>query len=170
MISKEFLRRFTEMINPEGKELIFEFFITFSRFECALINTDLFRNVNQNKVTANWDRFTSLIDESFDRNKNPEIRRAVDYLITNSPKIRLLENNQIVWLDRIIDANLPLTSKLGLHIRTVRNNLFHGGKFNGVYQPELSRNYTLIESSLIILNDWLTLHEEVQAKFLERLD
>ena len=38
----------------------------------------------------------------------------------------------------------------GIYIRTVRNNLFHGGKFVGSYEPDISRNYTLINNLSLI--------------------
>ena len=169
MLSREFLQDFNEVINPDGRDLIFEFFITFSRFECALINTPEFRNMRNNKVTANWDRFTSSINFQFNRYKTEELDRAVDYLVTHPPKIRSVNDNQLTWRDRNIPEGTLLTNELGLHIRTIRNNLFHGGKFNGVYEPEISRNDILIRNALVILNEWLLLNQTVQNNFLERL-
>ena len=63
--------------------------------------------------------------------------------------------------------NKPITIELGLHIRTIRNNLFHGGKFKGIYQEDISRNYILLQSAMIILNEWLDLNEDVKTLFLE---
>jgi hypothetical protein len=57
-------------------------------------------------------------------------------------------------------------NKLNLSIRDIRNNLFHGGKFNGNYQEDVSRNYILLKNSIIILDEWLSLNETVKQNFL----
>ena len=81
MITKRFIDKLNQSVTIEGQNLIIEFFITFSRFECAL-KTSNFANGNN-----------------------------------------------------------------ALSIRDVRNNLFHGGKFNGNYQKDVSRNYILLHWS-----------------------
>ena len=169
MITRDFQLIFEEAIELEGRMLVFEFFIAFSRFECALLNTIEFATRHNNKTVPNWDKFISTIKDSFNQNRTNELNKAIEYIITNPPKIHQLENDQLVWLPRNINHNTPLITQLSLHIRTIRNNLFHGGKFNGVYEPDVSRNYRLIRSSLIILNEWLSLNESVKNKFLERI-
>lgn len=170
MISDDFKEIFNASVTPDGRNLVFDFFITFSRFECALKNSIRYARINGLKVAADWTRFASSIQDTFDKTYSPELDAAVEYIINNPPKVQHLENNQLVWHHLEIENNTPLTTRLDLYIRTIRNNLFHGGKFNGVYEPDISRNYILISNAMIILNDWLRLNEVVRILFLERMD
>ncbi len=63
---------------------------------------------------------------------------------------------QLVWL-------------LGV-VRTVRNNLFHGGKFPLLLVTEPSRDSDLITNGLAILKGSLALDANIQGKFLEGLE
>jgi len=166
MITKQFIASLNGSITDEGLSLINEFFITFSRFECAL-KASGFYNVNNGKVTANWDTFIRSIRDTFDKERTNEIKNAVDYLIQHPPRIQSIENDRLVWNDRNFNQNEPLENKLCLSIRDIRNNLFHGGKFQGNYQEDVSRNYKLLNSSIIILNEWLRLDESVKVNFLK---
>ena len=166
MISERFLRKYRHAINPEGQLLVHNFFITFSRFECALKTTITYATVNKNKVEPNWDKFISDIKKDFDKTKSPELKSAVDFLLVNPPKIQSLEKNTLTWIDRVFPDNTPVIFKLSQHIRDIRNNLFHGGKFNGVYQQDISRNYKLINSALIVINELVVLNDSVCNDFL----
>lgn len=165
MHTEKFLNNFKQSVTVDGQQKIYEFFIVFSRFECALKKTN-YVIINRNKVSPNWERFTQDIKLTFDKNKSAKLNHAVDYLMQHPPKIQTMEGESLVWRERRFEVEIPLTSKLGLHIRTIRNNLFHGGKFVGVYEPDVSRNYILIQSSLVILNDWLDINENLRSHFL----
>ena len=169
MYSDQFLHIVDESIDPQGKELIFKFFISFSRFECALKNTLIFTLVNNNNVRPNWDRFINSISDDFQPNRTPALFDAVDYLITNPPKRQQIANRQLSWQNLTLPPQTSMCMRLGIYIRTVRNNLFHGGKFVGSYEPDISRNYTLINNCLIILDEWLSLNEDVKKHFLTRI-
>lgn len=166
MTSKRFIETLNKTITVEGQTLMTEFFITFSRFECALKASN-FANGNQDRVTANWDTFVASIADAFDENKTANLKAAVDYIIQNPPRVQSLDNGQLSWRDRNFQANEPLINKLGLSIRDVRNNLFHGGKFNGNYQADVSRNFILLKNSITILNEWLELSAGVKQNYLE---
>lgn len=167
--SKRFLNRFHGQITAEGKELIYEFILTFARFECALKNSLTYVNVRNRKVEANWDLFVSEINAQFNSAKNQEIRDAVAYLLDHPPKIQVQQNHGLSWQDRNNQENTPDINRLCQAIRDIRNNLMHGGKFHGHFEPEVSRNYRLINSSLIILNEWLDFSEPVKQLFHESI-
>jgi len=169
MTSNIFIDNLNESISIQGRNLVVDFFITFSRFECALKATILFANGNQKKVEPNWDRFTASIRNDFNPEKNEILKNAVHFLLSEPPRIQVLISNTLEWRNRLFDENTPVTNKLSLHIRDIRNNLFHGGKYNGNFEPEVSRNYKLIESAMIVLNEWLSLNEAVRANFLKEI-
>lgn len=164
-ISKNFLKKVDNQITPEGKNLIIEFFITFSRFECALKSSIEFAKGGEKKVEPNWDKFASSISENFNHTKNLKLRNAVEFILQEPPRIQILDNGELNWRHREFELNTPVIQKLCLHIRDIRNNLFHGGKFNGIFEIDVSRNYKLINSALIILNDWLTKNDIIKTNF-----
>jgi hypothetical protein len=166
MITKRFIEKLNETVTIEGQNLMIEFFITFSRFECALKASN-FANVNNEKVNANWDAFVASIAATFNIEKSAGLKVAVEYLIQNPPRIQSLDNGQLSWRDRPFQKNVTPLTRLNLSIRDIRNNLFHGGKFNGNYQEDISRNFILLKNSIIILNEWLELSETVRNNYLQ---
>ncbi len=166
MTTKSFIEQLTKTLTIEGQTLMLEFFITFSRFECALKASN-FSTGDTDKVSANWDAFIASIRPTFSKNKNTQLSQAVDYLVLHPPRIQMVDNGQLGWRDRIFNLNEPEINKLSLSIRDIRNNLFHGGKFNGNYHADISRNNILLNNAIIILNDWLSLSDQVRQNFLE---
>lgn len=169
MSSEQFINHYEQRISNNGQLLVRNFFIAFSRFESALKATIIFANGDERKVEPNWERFVATIRETFDKNKNKEIGLATKYLLKHPPKIQTLVDGQISWRVREFQDNTPEINKLCLHIRDVRNNLFHGGKFSGTFEKDVSRNYKLIKSAMIILDEWLELQEDVKHKFLREI-
>jgi len=166
MTTKTFINKLKESITNEGQILINDFFVTFSRFECAL-KASGFINGSDDRVSANWETFVASIRDDFDNaQKTSQIHFAVEYLINHPPKIQNYSNNQLGWRDRTFEDNLPLINKLCLSIKDIRNNLFHGGKFNGNFEEEVSRNFILLNSAIEILNHWLQLSQTVRQNFL----
>ncbi len=167
--SQKFKTHFEEQISDEGQNLVLEFFLTFSRFECALKNSIIYASLRRNSVEPNWDLFVSDIRGSFNVEGNVQLSEAVAYLLSNPPKIQQLKDGAILWEDRVFQENEPELNRLCLSIRDVRNNLMHGGKFQGRYEPDISRNYILLKSSVTILNEWLELSEDIKQLFHERI-
>jgi hypothetical protein len=68
------------------------------------------------------------------------------------------------------EANERQLTWLLLAIRTVRNNLFHGGKFPLIPMPDPSRDRDLLIHSLTILDAMLQLDVNVRTMFFEHLE
>jgi hypothetical protein len=168
MTTEQFKTYVKETLTPEGWELITEFFISFSRFECALKESG-FTNGGANSVTPNWDRFVSNIKSKYYLPKSLQINDAIDYIIGQPPKIQILINGRLTWRNRVFSSGDDEIIKLKLSICDIRNNLFHGGKFQGIYEEDVSRNYMLLRSSITILNYWLTLNTRVNQLFSEHI-
>lgn len=148
MITDDFITQLNGSFDNDGRILISKFFIIFSRFEYALKSANYIKGIN-----PNWDSFASSINGNFDKERSEELKEAVEYIVNNPPKIQDITEGKLIWKDRVFPKNAPLTLRLSLSIRDIRNNLFHGGKFQGTFQPEISRNYILLEKSIIILNE-----------------
>jgi len=157
-------------IFPENnRDLVITFFITFSRFEYAL-KEEGFVYGNQDKVTANWDQFATSIRGSFHPDRTPELQAAVDYLHNSPPRKQIIQSDKRWGWSRSqsqYPKNTPLIHELLLSIRTVRNNLFHGAKFQEIFHenPSGGRNQLLLQYSLIILEECLRLSKNVQRTF-----
>ncbi len=168
MSSKQFIENLNKSITIEGQNIMNEFFITFSRFEFALKSAN-YVNTDNGKVMANWDTFTQSISNSFNVEKTQILKKSIEYLLENPAKIQIIDNGQLGWKNRVFEVNAPLINKLSLTIRDIRNNLFHGGKFNGSYEQDVSRNFLLLKYSIIVLNEWLNLDINLKDNFLKSI-
>jgi hypothetical protein len=120
-------------------------------------------------VTPNWNRFVSNIKSKYYLPKSQQINDAIDYIIGQPPKIQILIDGRLTWRNRVFSSGDDEIIKLKLSICDIRNNLFHGGKFQGIYEEDVSRNYMLLRSSITILNYWLTLNARVNQLFSEHI-
>jgi hypothetical protein len=170
MTTDQFLTHIKSKLPVKGRLKIVEFFFAFSRFECALKASN-FTLGDQDRVQANWNTFVNSIQNTFDRTRTDELNEAVTYILDNPPRIQAMDaHNNLRWRARVFQPHDNLTTKLKLHICDIRNNLFHGGKFYGRYEEDVSRNYILLDKSIIILNEWLNLSEAVRQNFLEPIN
>lgn len=127
-------------------KLSINFFFIFAQTECAL--KVLGFHYGEGDAKPNWDKFSKEIGPIFDYT-NSAIKDAVEYIEQNPPKKQVIEKSKLIWVDETKNGNRLI--EIFLCIRRVRNNLFHGGKFNGIYIENPERSKELIESSLKIL-------------------
>ena len=156
-----FLKSTKRIIYPHGVESINKFFIVFSRFEYALKANGYFSPHAQ----PDWEKFISENSDRFNKEKNKTLAESVKYIIDKPPKQQKVHDGTIIWDDHSMDINTPDVLKLVRYIRDIRNNLFHGGKFYGDYQPDVCRNSILLKSALFILEDLLELNVMVKTSF-----
>jgi hypothetical protein len=163
MNTNDIFNLFEGNFSDEEKNIVLEFFIGFSRFEFALKSAN-FLNGNGNRFSPNWDTFVGTIRDNFDQTRTQILDTAVNYIINSPPTIQSLDNGVLLWVARQ-NQNEPLVNRLKTHICDIRNNLFHGGKFNTTYQHEITRNTELIKSATVILNEWLFLSPQLHQEF-----
>lgn len=81
------------------------------------------------------------------------------------PKKQIIQNGQIAWGTSPVDTS-SLADEVLLYARRVRNNLFHGGKFNGRwFEPERSEG--LLRATLTILKACVEHHPDVRQAYHE---
>lgn len=123
MISTEFFNKYKRIVGPKGQELVFEFMITYSRFECALKATTAFVRTDDKQVAyANWIAYSKSISYDFNKDRTQELSNAAEYLLENPPKMQVLTGYYTEWTDRILPDHFPDCGKLSWHISDVRNN------------------------------------------------
>ncbi len=159
------------------KELLLSFFLTFSRFEYALKASSYF--LRPNATTNNtprtpdakpdWIRFAVSLREVFKKDKNAELNEACQYIIESPPWKQVIVNNAIAWESPIRPDSVSEIEFILRMVRTVRNNLFHGGKFNIEAFEQTERTMKLLSCSIIILNECLILSSSVKEAFDEAI-
>jgi len=164
--------RFENFYPDAGKEnLLFLFFVVFSRFEYSLKKAGFLEKTQEAK--PDWNTFAKDLESEFrskikeSSNETP-LKSSVTYFAENPPKKQIVKVNQdervLAWgkEDKKDPAIISLEQCL-IYIRRVRNNLFHGGKY-----PFLQRrDEELLEHSLCLLEECLGF-ESNSAKAVEK--
>ncbi|MEN5088583.1 hypothetical protein ABE426_19120 [Sphingobacterium faecium] len=166
MISRRFLQQQSYTFTSKQKCTIIEFFITFSRFEFALIASGKVKG--RNYAMADWTTFANEIQQQYDETvKNEESQVAVNYILGNPPSFLANDVGHVQWKIKNFEEGTLEIIKLCEFIKSIRNNLFHGSKFTFQAHNNRERDFKLVESALIILNHLLSLDEVIKERFLE---
>jgi len=133
--------------HPHLDDLAGELFRVFSRTEYALKASGF--NDGDGEAKANWKKFAFAVEAVITNPPSPAVQEAIDFFRNTPPKKQVIVGGVIQW-----ELSEPQTNsgadKLLIYVRRVRNNLFHGGKFNGHwFDPE--RSEPLLRHSLTIL-------------------
>jgi len=153
------------LVPKEHHNLLFQFFLVFSRFEYALKRAG-FANNSGGKVSANWDAFASKYNAAFDPGKSTELQQAYTYFKENPPRKQIISAGALDWSEPNILGKEPLLVWLLGSVRIVRNNLFHGGKFPIAPIDEPARNPLLLRHALTIIDACLPLDAKVNEYFI----
>jgi len=143
------------------EHLAIDMFHTFARFEYSLKAAG-FHN-GDGPAEANWRKFAEQAAALFDDPQGEALNEAITYILNHPPKKQVVANALIDWSEAAPQTNLRSDLVL-IYVRRVRNNLFHGGKFNGRwFEPQ--RSEELLRHSLTILRACLAASEDVGRAF-----
>jgi hypothetical protein len=158
------------IVNSDDRRLAWSFFVFFSRFEYALKRSNYLKP-GTSDAQPHWDRFASDYNEAFVSNISADVRAAVDYFAASPPRKQVSARGVLEWSEPQCrhDGDRLLIWLLGA-IRTVRNNLFHGGKFPLMELSEPSRDAELLGHSLRVLEACLALDSRVRECFFDSLE
>lgn len=164
-------RILTELdIEPECRELIFDFFVAFSRFENLLIEDRYWKKREDGSIDVAWNEFIACCNERANHLCLDIVKRYQDFL-NNQPPRKLFPSAHPPHLEWKLptaeeDARARrLTTgpeigdfkSLTILLRRVRNNLFHGGKFKDSSKETAAR----MKETLPIIQDLNRLLREV---------
>jgi len=142
-----------ELLNVP-RDLTLEFLAIFARFEFALKKAG-YAQGDDSKVAPDWDSFARDVAK-FDAATLAPVLNGCQYLQQHPPKKQVLQNGVLHWVARQATSGSAIGDVL-LSVRTVRNNVFHGGKFpDGVITDPL-RDEQLIRDCLAVLKGLLEL-------------
>ncbi len=149
------------MTSDELDELSIEMFRTFARFEYALKAAGFHKG--DGAADANWTKFAESLPKLLDDPKGDEIKAALKYFAEKPPKKQVVINDVLDW-SSVSPSTNNKSDEILIYVRRVRNNLFHGGKFNGKwFEPQ--RSAELLRHSLTILNAFLAASPKVNAAY-----
>lgn len=144
-------------------DLLLEFFLTFARFEFALKSSGFFRG-DLGRVTPDWTRFGESLDFDTAR-RGANCASAIDYFSLHPPWRQVVAGGALGWDSSVGFATLERMDQVLDLVRRVRNNLFHGGKFNDDVHSGPGRNELLLRHSLAILHRCLELSPSVATAY-----
>ena len=141
---------------PENlDDLAFSFFKLFAQYEYALKAMQFARAGYGNQAEPDWNRFSNEIGCLVLNEPDGDLLNAINFLFEHPPKKQILREGDLSW--QTINADERSPQMLFSHIRRVRNNLYHDGKFNDRwFNPD--RSEALISKSLIVLQALQTKH------------
>lgn len=148
-------------------DLVLQFFGVFSRFEYSLKRSGFLKPGD--KAEANWDMYANSLRGLFGAVQDQQFRGAVAFLLKEPPKTQIVSGTDLGWRETAIGDGEHHERYLLRLVGTVRNNLFHGGKYPIPVGPmdDVARNTRLLEASLAVLRQCLELSETVRATFEE---
>jgi hypothetical protein len=150
------------------RDLVLDFFCVFSRFEYALKRAG-FAKKKRDSVSANWLKFARYITSRFEPSITPELTEAIKYVKNNAPMTQTIDARGLGWRATTqggSESDLEWVLRL---VRTVRNNLFHGGKSPEWIGSDPDREIKLLHCSLVILDACLDCHPDLKRYFEDGL-
>lgn len=133
----------------ELDQMAFSFFKLFAHYESELKQQGYFQVNNGGKIIVDWDKFVNeQIGKDFLKRLGQDHNAAL-YILSHPPKKQVVDSHgDIVWAE--VPNNECSVQTLFGHISRIRNNLYHGAKFNGTwFDPE--RSNQLLKCALVVL-------------------
>lgn len=147
----------------KNEGLIKDFLFTFARFEQAMKSTGYHKG--DGDARACWDKLANVptVKREFDDPQPGAFFDAVVYIEKESPQKQVVKDNILTW--KPASAGQDTRAKnVFVYVRRVRNNLFHGGKFEDSFR--LNHNdKCLLESSLTIMRRCLDVDERLRKQY-----
>ncbi|MBI5643772.1 MAG: hypothetical protein HY954_09905 [Deltaproteobacteria bacterium] len=158
--------------NKVNRDLLFDFFMTFAKFEYALKASGyLQRSIREAK--PDWDRFAQVLQDKFDANRTNVLENACSYILMSPPNkqvvIGLNNGPETLAWETPMRGNESEVVFLIRMVRCVRNNLFHGGKHSIELHENIERTEALLRSTLVVIKECLILSLDVNEKFDEAI-
>lgn len=149
----------------EDRELVFRFFVFFSRFEYALKRVGFVRRRDRARAEVDWDAFANSLRERFADVENPDFQEAINFLQNDPPRTQVVGQEGLDWIDTC-QGNGEYHERYILRlVNTIRNNLFHGGKYLVGDVRDVARNQQLLSAGLTVLKQCLNLCPRTKAYF-----
>lgn len=137
-----------EEISKPLRDLAFDFFYWFSRFEFALKEAGIRKSdVVGDRAEPGWDKFIAKYHAAY------VPTHAAKELIAENPKRQIIGQTDLDFREVGFNNGASDLERVVRLAQTVRNNLFHGGKHGSSYWDDPARMQRLLSLTIVILND-----------------
>lgn len=137
----------------------FRFFKLFAQLEYAMKAIGYVEAGRHDQATPDWTRFVNERGTAVMEMQSGPVVAARDYLLAHPPKRQVFNGGVLEWAAVPPDDISP--QALFGHVRRIRNNLYHGGKFNGRWL-EPDRSELLLNHGLAVLEAVRETNHDVQ--------
>lgn len=138
-----------EDIDEDLNKLVFEFFYRFSRFESALKEQGYLRDRRPlSNAEPDWNAFADKLGADYEPNAD-----ACELIEAKPKKQIVMDNCTLGFVDRKPRHGERSIDIVIDHVRTVRNNLFHGGKHGADGWDNPERIKLLLKKTNSVLDD-----------------
>lgn len=138
-----------DQIDEELKNLSFDFFYWFSRFEFALKENGRIKVGPSNIAQADWHSFIKNCEAHYQPDSTAR------ELLDEPPDVQVVKGaNAWKWAPLTLDQEQSELSKVVLLVKTIRNNLFHGGKHNAAGWDDPERVRFLLNHGIKLLDSF----------------
>jgi hypothetical protein len=135
-------------IPDDLRPLVYDFFFWFSRFEYALKEARVLKNLEPGaNAEPGWTRFINERKDSY------QISAAGKALIAANPQRQIVTTADLDFRDVSFNPGASDLERVVRLAQTVRNNLFHGGKHGSAYWNDADRMRLLLETTIALLDD-----------------
>lgn len=137
-----------EEIDQELRNLAFDFFYWFSRFEFALKERRFLKNGEIGaRASPDWDKFVKAHRASY------SLSPAATALLAEKPRRQIVGHLEHGFEDVPFSANTADLDKVVAYAKTVRNNLFQGGKHRHERWDDRDRMRHLLGLTVTVLGE-----------------
>lgn len=137
-----------EDIEPDIRNRAFEFFYWFSRFEFALKENGLLKHdAPGSRAEPGWDQFITTHQAEY------VLTDLASRLVQANPKRQIVGQHGLQFVPVGFDDQPSELAKVVRLLKTVRNNLFHGGKHGADGWDDPQRTRHLLDLSISILDE-----------------
>lgn len=137
-----------ENVDTNLRSRVFEFFYWFSRFEFALKERKFLKSkVVGARAEPDWADFIKAYEGQY------ELSQAGGSLVAQNPKVQIVGQHELEFLPVTYKDQPSELRQVVTLLKTVRNNLFHGGKHGDDGWDDPERILTLLELSIRVLDE-----------------
>lgn len=143
-----------EDVSVALRELTFNCFHRFSRLEFALKEAGYLRNKNPGSwAIPDWDQFVTDWEGKYGLSK-----AATDLILADpEEQVVAVDGRSLEFRGIVFDDQATDLKKVVKLVRTVRNNLFHGGKHDSAGWDNAARIGSLLPVTIVVLGELASL-------------
>ena len=135
-------------INDGLRNRVFEFFYWFSRFESALKERGFLKSKKvEARAEPDWECFINIYEDQY------VLSEVGTSLIDQDPKLQVVGQHGLKFVKVGYKKQPSELRKVVTLLKTVRNNLFHGGKYGDMGWDNPDRVLLLLGLSIYVLNE-----------------